>query len=162
MSIDIISRFFKKKSVSDPSVSESINTDNDLKNLPNGSLVKHLVGNEFIKVGSNVFDKVEDNYISKYELPRILALGHTGRLYMVMTLGPYISGNSYSASQIHRQGIISGYIDVTGSYYCIGSVDLNVGLSTGGCGCGCGCGGGCGGGGTYTEGRCLNLFVRYS
>lgn len=169
MAIDSISKHFKVVSSNDPAVSEPISTNYQLYTLPNDTMIKHHAGNRYVKVNKNIFDKVENSSLSRYDLPYELALGDK-HLYMTLTSDYFTPRQSYSASRIN-QNKISGDMDSTGSYYCISCVTFEDRYTTYGVVYGFGCGCGCGYSGntpiatnpnSVIEKKYLTLFVRYA
>lgn len=169
MAIDSISKHFKVVSSNDPAVSEPISTNYQLYTLPNDTMIKHHAGNRYVKVNKNIFDKVENSSLSRYDLPYELALGDK-HLYMTLTSDYFTPRQSYSASRIN-QNKISGDMDNTGSYYCISCVTFEDKYTTYGVVYGFGCGCGCGYSGntpiatnpnSVIEKKYLTLFVRYA
>lgn len=169
MAIDSISKHFKVVSSNDPAVSEPISTNYQLYTLPNDTMIKHHAGNRYVKVNKNIFDKVENSSLSRYDLPYELALGDK-HLYMTLTSDYFTPRQSYSASRIN-QNKISGDMDNTGSYYCISCVTFEDRYTTYGVVYGFGCGCGCGYSGntpiatnpnSVIEKKYLTLFVRYA
>lgn len=169
MAIDSISKHFKVVSSNDPAVSEPISTNYQLYTLPNNTMIKHHAGNRYVKVNKNIFDKVENSSLSRYDLPYELALGDK-HLYMTLTSDYFTPRQSYSASRIN-QNKISGDMDDTGSYYCISCVTFEDRYTTYGVVYGFGCGCGCGYSGntpiatnpnSVIEKKYLTLFVRYA
>lgn len=169
MAIDSISKHFKVVSSNDPAVSEPISTNYQLYTLPNNTMIKHHAGNRYVKVNKNIFDKVENSSLSRYDLPYELALGDK-HLYMTLTSDYFTPRQSYSASRIN-QNKISGDMDDTGSYYCISCVTFEDKYTTYGVAYGFGCGCGCGYSGntpiatnpnSVIEKKYLTLFVRYA
>lgn len=169
MAIDSISKHFKVVSSNDPAVSEPISTNYQLYTLPNNTMIKHHAGNRYVKVNKNIFDKVENSSLSRYDLPYELALGDK-HLYMTLTSDYFTPRQSYSASRIN-QNKISGDMDNTGSYYCISCVTFEDRYTTYGVVYGFGCGCGCGYSGntpiatnpnSVIEKKYLTLFVRYA
>ena len=132
-------------------------------------MIKHHAGNRYVKVNKNIFDKVENSSLSRYDLPYELALGDK-HLYMTLTSDYFTPRQSYSASRIN-QNKISGDMDDTGSYYCISCVTFEDRYTTYGVVYGFGCGCGCGYSGntpiatnpnSVIEKKYLTLFVRYA
>lgn len=168
-----ISKHFKVVSLTDPTVSTSMASDFDLSTLSVGTVIKHDVGTRYVKSAPKVFDRLENGTLSRYDLPYELALSDK-RMYLILTAKSFTARNAYSASQISSKEVVSGETPTTGSYYCIGCVEL-VDTSkaytftetwAGGCGTGCGCGSYQGG--SITEAgdvtmttRYLSLFIRY-
>ena len=120
MAIDSISKHFKIVSPNDPMMSEPISTNYQLYTLPNNTMIKHHAGNRYVKVNKNIFDKVENSSLSRYDLPYELALGDK-HLYMTLTYNYFTPKQLYSASAINQHKI-SGDMDDIGSYYCISCV----------------------------------------
>ena len=167
MAIDSISKHFKIVSPNDPMMSEPISTNYQLYTLPNNTMIKHHAGNRYVKVNKNIFDKVENSSLSRYDLPYELALGDK-HLYMTLTYNYFTPKQLYSASAINQHKI-SGDMDDIGSYYCISCVTFEDKYTTYGIAYSLGCGCGCGYSGdtavatnpsSVIEKRYLSLFVR--
>lgn len=160
---DKISKHFKIVSLTDPTYSQGIGSDFDLSTMNIGTVLKHNIGNKYIKTASRVFDRLPNDSLSKTDLPYELALSDR-KLYLILTNGSFNPRSAYSASQIQNSGIISGETPTSGSYYCIGCVkfeDLSNIYYNGGCGCGCGWDWGNNQRTVVINTKYLSLFVRY-